>query len=301
MKKSSFLLLSLLLIIASIKVSGQKVSISGPIDSTNIYSVELKDGSTHIGNIISKDSAILIMKTPSIPRMEIPVDNVVSIEELNKTDYDYSTYRFPNPHATKYLISPSAFMLKQGEGYYQNTLVFLNSFNVGILNNFSFGGGIEFISTFATLGNGNLDPIFFLTPKVGFKVTDKFHAGGGILYVSIPSIDSEPRTGLGITYGMATYGTVDDNLTGSIGWGFIEGDFSGSPVISVSGMTRIAKHAALITENWLIPTEGYYGIFSYGIRFFGDNTSVDLAFINNSDIAESLFVGIPFVDFVVKF
>ena len=90
--------------------------------------------------------------------------------------------------------------------------------------------------------------------------------------------------------------------TEQIGWGFFDGDFSNQPFITFSGMTRVSKKAALITENWLGPDNGnYYGVFSYGVRFFGETISVDLAFINNSDIAEEIIIGIPYVDFVVKF
>ncbi|MBE9480617.1 MAG: hypothetical protein IMY69_02855 [Bacteroidetes bacterium] len=42
-------------------------------------------------------------------------------------------------------------------------------------------------------------------------------------------------------------------------------------------------------------------IFSYGVRFFGERISVDLGFINNKDIIEEIVIGIPYVDFVVKF
>ena len=67
-------------------------------------------------------------------------------------------------------------------------------------------------------------------------------------------------------------------------------------------MTRIGKKTALVTENWLVPNNANYEpIFSYGIRFFGETIAVDLAFINNWDIAQQLIIGIPYVNFVVKF
>ena len=179
MKFYRFLFSTCFLVLVSLLAIGQKLKISGPIDSAKVYRLELRDGSTQIGNILQKDSATIILRTPSIPRMEIPAKNIVSIEELDATEYKDGAYWFPNPHATRYLIGPSAFTLKKGEGYYQNTYIFLNSVNVGLSDNFSFGGGIEFISTFSSLGGGNFDPIFYLTPKVGFKVAEKVQVGGG--------------------------------------------------------------------------------------------------------------------------
>jgi len=278
-----------------------KTTITGPVDTTKTFKIELLDGSIFIGNILHKDSVSVIMKTSSIPKIEIPTKNIKNIVYLDKTNLKYGEYWFSNPNATRYLFGPSAFNLKKREGYYQNTYLFLNSFNVGVTNNISIGGGIELFSTFATLTSGNFAPIFFVTPKVGFKVANKFHAGGGVLYASIPSFGLDSRSGLGIAYGIGTYGSVDHNVTGGLGWGFIKGKFSERPIITFSGLTRVSKKTALVTENWFVPSDNYYSVYSYGIRFFGENIAVDLAFINNADIFKVLFIGIPYVDFVVKF
>ncbi|HNZ85615.1 MAG TPA: hypothetical protein PKN90_04720, partial [Paludibacteraceae bacterium] len=60
--------------------------------------------------------------------------------------------------------------LKKGEGYYQNTMLLLNSFNVGITDYFSIGGGIEFLSTFITLSEVTLTPLSILHPKLVFPL-----------------------------------------------------------------------------------------------------------------------------------
>jgi hypothetical protein len=292
MKKLIQILLFTILVFATSNVFGQKTNISEPVDSTKIYKIELKDGSIFIGNILQQDSVNLVLRTSSIPKIEIPVSKIKSIDEVDKSNFKNDIYWYPNPHATRYFYGPSAIGLKKGEGYYQNTYLVLNSFNVGITDNISIGGGLELISTFA-----ERDPIFFITPKVSFKVAEKFHAGGGVLYARIPG-DFGP---LGTVFATGTYGTTDNNITGSLGWGFVDSEFSERPIITLSGMTRISKRAALVTENWLIPTDGYYGLFSYGVRFFGEKIAVDLAFINNRDIAEAIIIGIPYVSFTVKF
>jgi hypothetical protein len=133
-------------------------------------------------------------------------------------------------------------------------------------------------------------------PKVSFRVTEKFYAGGGILYVHVPSSEY-----VGICYGMTSYGTPDANVTAGIGWGFVEGSFSKDPIVTISGMKRISRKIALLTENWFIPADGVTSVWSYGLRFLGEKLSVDLGFINNKDIAEILLIGVPYVDFVVKF
>lgn len=267
-------------------------------DPGNIFRLELNDGSVLMGHIERYDSTTFYLKTTYDTKIEIEAKNVKTIREIAAENIKNGVYQIENPNYTRYLFGPSAFNLKSGEGYYQNIYILLNSFNVGITDYLSVGGGLELLSTFAA---GH--PIFFVTPKVGFKVTEKFHAGGGILYASIPDIfdSDDDRLGLGISYGLATYGTTDHNITGGVGFGFINSEFSNSPVVTINGTTRIANRASLVTENWLFPDENYQGIFSYGIRFFGERIAVDLAFINNTDIAKSIFIGIPYIDFVVKF
>lgn len=274
------------------KVFGQNEIISDPIDTMKMYKIDLNDGTVFIGNILQKDSIQLIIKTASIPRIEIPLTKLKSIVELNKSNYKNGTYWFQNPNATRYFYGPSAFNLKKGEGYYQNTYLFLNSVSYGITDNITIGAGFEILSL---IFNSFDRPIFFITPKVGFEVTDKFNAGGGILFATAP------YGNLGISYVVGTYGTSDHNLTGGLGWGFINGDFSKKPTITLSGVTRLSRKLALVTENWLIPGNRYTGIYSFGIRFFGEKISVDLAFINSSEISEFSLIGIPYVDFVVKF
>ena len=147
------------------------------------------------------------------------------------------------------------------------------------------GGGLEFLSTFSGLASGKFTPIFYLTSKVGFKLNEKFSLAGGAMTVSIPSFGSESRHYAGLVYGLGTFGNPDHNLTGGLSWGYIDGNFSETPVVNISGMTRISRRIALITDNWLIPVDENQTIFSYGIRFFGEKISVDLAFINNKEIA----------------
>ncbi len=289
-------LLFTFLFFGTLHVFGQKSNISSPVDSTKTYKIELHDHSIFIGNILKKDSVNLVMRTQSIPKLEIQISKIKSIEIVDKANLKNGSYWFPNPHATRYLYAPSAFNLKKGEGYYQNTLLVLNSFNVGITDNISIGGGLELTSTFRAA------PIFFITPKVGFKISEKFHAGGGLLFASVPFSSSiSNRSYLGTAFLSGTLGTKEHNITSSLGWGFIEGEFSQRPIITLSGMTRISKRAALVSENWLIPTDGYYGLFSYGVRFFGEKMAIDLAFVNNPDIFQIIVIGIPYVSFTVKF
>jgi hypothetical protein len=46
------------------------------------------------------------MKTSSIPKIEIPVITIKSIDEVDKSNYKNGIYWFPNPHSTSYIFCP---------------------------------------------------------------------------------------------------------------------------------------------------------------------------------------------------
>jgi hypothetical protein len=294
MKKN---ILIFLLLFVSINVIGQDLKQNAEIDTAKIYKITLTDGSTFVGPILEKNPDFVIIKTASIPRVDLPVNKIKAIEKVEPREVRNGIYWFKNPNATRYFFAPSAINLKKGEGYYQNFYLVFNSFNVGVSDNISIGGGFEFISTVVAK-----EPILFITPKVGFKIAENLHAGGGLLYARVGGYGN-----YGIAFGVATLGNLDHNITLGMGWGYTKEEFSSRPNITISGMTRVSKNIALVTENWFIPSSGYGegdyfdGLYTYGIRFFGEKLAVDLGFFNNEDIARWIPIGIPLVGFMVKF
>ena len=264
-----------------------------PRDTASSVKIEMLDGTVLLGKIKSRGDGIIFLTTMSGVEASVPLNQIKEMTTISSTSIHKGEYWFENPNATRYLFGPSAFNLKKGEGYYQNTYLFLNSFNYGVTDYFSIGGGIELL----TLFNGS--PAFVLTPKVGFRTGPKTSMGGGILYANLGDLGD--RSNFGIAYGVVTRGTVDKNFTVGLGWGIVDNEFSSRPIITFSGMTRLSKKIALVSENWIVPADIYYPLFSYGIRFFGEKMAIDLAFINNPDIASEVVIGIPYVDFMVKF
>lgn len=291
---SHTLLLLLILLVSSISdLKAQNRFSEYDFNTTDTYKVVLNDGSEFIGKFVSSTDSVLVLRTKSIPKIEIPFSNIKSINIVDAQNLRKDgSYWFPNPNPTRYFFTTSAINLERGSGYYQNSYLVINAVNYGITDFFSIGGGFELTSTFSP----DVNPFFFLTPKIGIKTTDKFYVGGGLL------IGNADGYTIGTTYGMATYGDNDDNITAGLGWGFFEGEFAPEPVIMLAGMTRVSRRISLVSDNLFFPNDdGYYEIISYGVRFFGEKLAVDLGFINNSDIFEFLPIGVPYVDFVVKF
>ncbi|MGA1414530.1 MAG: hypothetical protein ACO323_05740, partial [Candidatus Kapaibacteriota bacterium] len=271
-------------------------SIPGPAE-LSLIKMKGDAGITYVGSIVDRNQRELTILTDAGTKITVSLSSVQDIRVIPKSQIHDGEYWYPNPNDSRYLFAPSAFNLKKGEGYYQNTYLFINTFNYGITDNFSMGLGFEFISTFASLGASDFDPIYFLTPKYSTQVSENVRVGVGVLYGKV----SDDIGGFGVGYGLVTYGNPEHNATLGLGFGFFDGEFSGEPVITLSGMTRLSRRISLVTENWFFPADVYRGIISYGIRFFGETMSVDLALVNNDEFSEVFPIGIPYVDFVVKF
>jgi len=290
---------AMITLVMSPELLGQAESLQQGIaapDQISLIKIKGDAGLTYVGTIIERNDKEIILLTEGKTKVHIPIETIQDIRSIPSSHFHDGEYWFPNPNETRYLYAPSAFNLKKGEGYYQNTYLFINSFNYGFTDNFSFGVGFEFLSTFGSFG-GDFNPIFFLTPKYSMQVSENFRVGIGVLFGNVSNLVG----GFGVGYGLATYGNPEHNATLGLGFGFFDGDFSTDPVITISGMTRISRRISLVTENWFFPADVYRGILTYGIRFFGESMSVDLALINNSDIATAFPIGIPYIDFVVKF
>ena len=282
----------------------QKVAINElVVDSTVVYQFDLLDGGRLMGTVQALEGEAIVVHTRDVGDVRVEKKRIERVTRMSEAATATGRYWFENPHGTRYLFSSSAIPLRKGEGYYQNTYLLLNSVAVGVTNNISVGGGIELLSMFVRDSPG---PIFFLTAKGGGKVAKDLYLGGGALYTSIPADFDDgsegERVGVGLLFTQATYGNLDHQVTGSVGWAYGEGDIAQRPVLTLSGLTRVGRKIALLSENWFVPDDiGYYAVFSYGVRFMGESIAVDLAFLNNSDIAEGIVIGIPWVDFVVKF
>jgi len=232
--------------------------------------------------------------------LELPIPGTLA--EMQDGSKRSDSWR-PNANPYKYLLGNSAMPMEQFTGYYQNVWIFFNNVAFAFTDWFSLSAGFEIISILAQ-GQGPF--IYNINPKITFPVIDRLYVGGNIMYINtIRRPEDFNFDGIASLNGFATYGTTNHNVTAALGWGWFNGEFSSEPVISVSGMTRVSDKIGFVSENWIVPNVGqdggYYGVFSYGIRFLGDNTAIDLAFVNNADIADALIIGIPFLDFVVGF
>src|SRR5436190_21357329 len=87
--------------------------------SPKMYSIETIDGATITGTVISENEIQIILKTKSLGTVTILRKEIKEIKEITEGSFVNGQYWFENPNATRYIVGPSAFSLRKGEGYYQ--------------------------------------------------------------------------------------------------------------------------------------------------------------------------------------
>ncbi len=276
------------------------------------------DDKTFTGLIVSQNEKEVTLKTESLGDLVISNTKIKDIKIVEKDEIVNGKYFFPNPHPTRYFFGPSAIPLKKGEGYFQNAWILANSVQLGVTDHFSIGGGMV------------IPFLFFITPKFGYKVADYVHVGGGLIIAS--TISKDANFGVGAAYGSVTLGSLENNFTINAGWGAVKEansvyntqtqsykessawTLSKRPMFTFSGMARIARKFAIVSENWVFSTKDgnynystgrttythtYHTVLSAGFRFLGEKNSFDFGLA--VPVIKESTIGIPYLDYVFKF
>jgi hypothetical protein len=257
--------------------------------SQRLQRITLTDGSEIIGRVESKDSGSIRFKTLSNITMTIPNTEVKEVEPLSG-EVVGREYRRADLNQTRLLFAPNARSLKAGQGYFSAYEIFFPFLAVGVTDFATLAGGM-------TLFPGASDQLFYLAPKIRAIHVQNLDLAGGMLYLNSTSGSAD---GVGILYGVGTYGTADQALTVGLGWGFAEGKVKDKPILLLGGETRVSNSVKLITENW-IPPNSDVSLLSFGIRFFGDNLAADLGFIYPAGSDISGFPFLPWLGFAYNF
>lgn len=247
------------------------------------------DGSVLIGTVTQEDSASLAFRTIGNISVTIPKSQIGTRERLSGQIIGGSYVR-SDPNHTRLLFAPTARSLKSGQGYFSAYQIFFPFLAVGIADFLTLGGGISLLP-------GLENQIFYLAPKITPLQVKSFSAAGGLLYVNSTEGSDD---GVGIYYGIATYGNQNAALTFGLGWGFYGSDIADKPVVMVGGELRVSNSVKLITENW-IPPNSDVTFLSFGIRFFGENLAADLGFLHPAGSRITGFPFIPWLGFAYNF
>jgi hypothetical protein len=265
-------------------------------DSTRMFVLRTRDGSLFIGRLTraTMDSVYFVSAGGPIT---VPRSAVLELRQLGRGAMRAGVYWPPNPGNTRLFFAPTGRMLEKGEGYFSDTWIFFLNFVGGVTSRVTLGGG------FSIFPVGIENNIFYLTPKVGLVQSSNFNLAAGALvgFAGFGGFDDsgDDVGSFGIVYGVGTAGSPDASFSLGLGLGYGGGGFGEDPILMFGGEKRVSRRVSLLSENYLVAGVDEGLLLSYGLRFFGDRLSVDLAFINIP--SDPIFPGVPYVAFAVKF
>jgi hypothetical protein len=285
MKKKELPIL-VLLFVSSVCIAQQKNTdgIIDAVDSLKIVKLTLTDNSVLIGKILSQSDSITVFKSSSGLMVEIRPELIKETEVLKGEIQDGKYVRY-DPSSSRLFFSPTARTPKAGSGYFSVYELLFPFFSISATDFLMLNGGMSIVP-------GASEQIIFIAPKIRFFNSENFCAAGGILYINIPDDVDDVILG----YGVVTLGTQRAGFT--IGYGSnISGnsdeDLAG--ILILGGDVQLSNSVKLISENYIpIGTEDGSLLYSFGIRFFGDNLSADLGFFGVTEETE----GWPFAPWV---
>lgn len=254
-----------------------------------VYRLSLTDGSEIVGRILKEDSTHVEFQSVSKIVMHVPRNQVKSIVPLSGNVVD-GEFRRSDPNYTRLFFAPTGRALKNGQGYFSAYEVFFPFVAVGIGDVVTLAGGISLLP-------GATNQIFYIAPKITPLHLENFDLSAGVLYINALGTDF---SGGGILYGVGTYGSSDHALTVGLGWGFAGGEIANKPILLLGGELRLSNSIKLISENWIPPGTDLI-LFSFGIRFFGENLAADLGLFRPSKMDTGGFPFIPWLGFAYNF
>jgi hypothetical protein len=252
----------------------------------------LRDGSRLIGRITSISESQISFKS-EIGEFNIDKTSIKEIKEVASNSIKNGKYWFENPNSSRLYFAPTGRLLKKGRAYFCDYYLFFPGIAYGLSDNITIGGGM---SLFPVVDFN--DQIFYFTPKIGIVAKEKSSLAIGGLIVALPKIDHERHT-VGILYGVTSLGGPDASITVGLGYGFVDRHVAKKPMALIGGEKRFSRRISFVSENWIFPGVDK-PLISYGLRFFGEGLSVDLALINTLG-NDAAFPGVPWVDFVFNF
>lgn len=270
------------------------VAVRVATDSTEIQVIRLRDGSSIVGRVTAATDDSVRFVT-AVGTLSIPREYIVGLREVERASVRRGEVWPTNPNATRLLFAPTGRMLAQGEGYFNDTYLLFLSVQGGITSRFTLGGGLSVIPF-----DDFSDNVLFVTPKLGLVSSPRLNlAVGGLAGFAGGLADEGENATFGVLYAVGTVGSQDASLTFGTGLAYAGGEFADTPVAMLGADVRLSRRMSFITENYLLPSDDVNSIISYGLRFFGEKLSVDLAFWNMPG-EDALFPGIPYVAFSVN-
>jgi hypothetical protein len=230
-----------------------------------LQELELNDGSSVIGRVLSVADSRFVFRTTSGVEMTVDLTAVRSLKPVTGRIVNGELWR-EDPNPTRLFFAPTGRSLKKGEAYFGVYEVTLPFVQVGVTDRLSIGAGTPLIF-------GDFERPFWVTPKVQLLGRRSTTLSAGVMHFF--NVDD---AAIGIAYGVVTQGSADSAVTIGAGYSYArtDEDDAGSGVLMIGGEHRISRRIKLVTENYAFKGGGFA---SGGLRFFGEKLSADFGLV----------------------
>jgi len=249
------------------------------IRAGDAVTIRTTGGSEYVGQIIAITGEQIILTSEDGVQSTLQRAAIKSVKKLRDDQVQDGEYYYDNPMPNRNFLTETAFSIPKGQGFYQNVMVFVNSFGYGFSDHFSLTGGFETVSLF---GGGDF-PIFYVQPKYTFtNPGDKTQFAIGTNLFAVP--DGGGRDLAGTVYGAATFGTVNNNVTVGAAFAFGDGEVADAPIIQAGGQLRVTKSIGLVTDNIIVLGDGDgTALLTAMLRVIKPEWSFDVGLATTSD------------------
>ncbi len=285
MKKNSICLLFFILILSIANHAIAQVDTTKTSDK--IYIIITFDGGEFIGKIISQNAREILIETQDLGQIVVPKYQIKEMKEIVPGDISSSGEYIPAQiFATRYFLTTNGLPIEKGESY-----ILWNLWGP----DFQFGAG------------ENLS-VGILTSWIGVPIVGSIKysvelgentslAVGALLGTGSWAV---PEFGLALPYAGLTFGSRRSNITFSAGYGLVwnGGDSRGEALLSVAGMTKVAKNMSFVFDSFIVP--GTLVILIPGLRFQSkDDRAFQFGF--GGGVIDGETFPLPFVQWFKKF
>jgi hypothetical protein len=177
----------------------------------SIYLVVTADGTEYVGIFLSQDSNAVWLQTHSLGKIQILIVDIKSIEPYDaKSDPQMETFNRGAVFNTRHQLTTSSFPIKKGENYAMCNL-YGPEVHFAVHKDFSVGVMTTWIAS----------PLVLALKYTRGTANPKINYGFGTLLGNSVFYNEAKGYG-GLHLGMITYGTRQNNLTLSLGYGYFD-------------------------------------------------------------------------------
>ncbi|GJM32669.1 MAG: hypothetical protein DHS20C18_16700 [Saprospiraceae bacterium] len=201
-------------------------------DSTQIHILETKWGDRLIGQVVKIENTQLTFRINERSMLTYDFSEIKSVGVYGEDDFKdllSAPYEKETAWGTENLIySSTGFNFPARTGELRNIELLLNTFDYGITDNFSLGGGIV------------VPVAIIIRGKITAQIVPEVNLGVGINNI-VPLVDTDPAI-ISHAYLAATIGTPDRFINVTTGYGIALGESDNNPfILSFGGSFTFAK------------------------------------------------------------